>query len=183
MLSKRFLLRLVTEGHVHGWDDPRMPTISGLRRRGYPADGIRDFAESIGVSKADSVVEIGQLEHAVRDVLNREAPRRFGVIDPFKLVIDNYPAGQSRAGRGGQQPRGSGSRHALSAVLARAVDRARRLRREPAAQVLPACRRVRKCACAAAYFVTCTDVVKDSSGNVVEVHATYDPNDTRRRCT
>ena len=94
VMSKRILRQLVTEGHVKGWDDPRMPTISGMRRRGYPAEGIREFATIIGVSKADSVIEIGQLEHAIRDVLNRTAPRRFAVLDPVKVVIDNYPDGQ-----------------------------------------------------------------------------------------
>ena len=94
VLSKRVLLRLVNEGHVRGWDDPRMPTISGLRRRGFPAEGIRDFAAMVGVAKADSVVEVGMLEHAVRNVLNRTAPRRFAVLDPLKVVIENYPEGQ-----------------------------------------------------------------------------------------
>ena len=97
VLSKRVLLRLVNEGHVRGWDDPRMPTISGLRRRGFPAEGIRDFATEIGVSKADSVHEIELLEHSVRSVLNRTAPRRFGVLDPLKVVITNYPEGQSES--------------------------------------------------------------------------------------
>ena len=94
VLSKRVLKRLVDEGHVRGWDDPRMPTISGLRRRGFPAEGIRDFATEIGVSKADSVHEIELLEHSVRSVLNRTAPRRFGVLDPLKVVITNWPEGQ-----------------------------------------------------------------------------------------
>jgi len=94
VLSKRVLLRLVGEGHVRGWDDPRMPTISGLRRRGFPAEGIRSFATEVGVSKNDSVVEVGVLEHAVRDVLNRTAPRRFGILDPLRVVIENYPEGQ-----------------------------------------------------------------------------------------
>ncbi|MFL5670148.1 MAG: glutamine--tRNA ligase, partial [Chloroflexota bacterium] len=91
VMSKRVLRQLVAEGHVKGWDDPRMPTISGMRRRGYPAEGIREFATTIGVSKADSVIEIGQLEHAIRAVLNRTAPRRFAVLDPLKVVIENYP--------------------------------------------------------------------------------------------
>ena len=95
VLSKRVLLRLVNEGHVRGWDDPRMPTIRGLRRRGFPAEGIREFAMMVGVSKADSVIEYGQLEHAVRQVLNRTAPRRFGVLDPLKVVITNWPDGPS----------------------------------------------------------------------------------------
>src|SRR5262249_3039286 len=94
VLSKRVLLRLVTEGHVRGWDDPRMPTISGLRRRGFPAEGIRDFATMVGVAKAASTAEYGMLEYAVRNVLNRTASRRMGVLDPLKVVIDNYPEGQ-----------------------------------------------------------------------------------------
>ncbi len=94
VLSKRFLLKLVSEGFVRGWDDPRMPTISGLRRRGFPAEGIRNFAAEIGVAKADSVHEMALLEHTIRDVLNRTAPRRFGVLDPLKVVIENYPEGQ-----------------------------------------------------------------------------------------
>ena len=94
VLSKRFLLRLVNEGHVRGWDDPRMPTISGLRRRGFPAEGIREFATMVGVAKADNVVEVEMLEHCVRDVLNKKASRRFGVLDPLRLVIDDYPEGK-----------------------------------------------------------------------------------------
>src|SRR5450756_2550605 len=94
VLSKRVLLKLVNEGFVRGWDDPRMPTISGLRRRGFPAQGLREFAVMIGVAKADSVVEVGQLEFAVRGVLNRTAPRRFAVLDPVRVVIENYPEGQ-----------------------------------------------------------------------------------------
>jgi glutaminyl-tRNA synthetase len=85
ILSKRFLLRLVQEGRVRGWDDPRMPTIAGLRRRGYPAEGIRDFAAAIGVSKADSTVELARLEYHVRRVLNRDAQRRMAVLDPLKV--------------------------------------------------------------------------------------------------
>ena len=94
VLSKRFLLRLVQDGRVSGWDDPRMPTIAGMRRRGYPAEAIRDFAAMIGVAKADSTVEIGQLDHCVRAVLNRTAPRRFGVLRPLRVTIVNYPEGQ-----------------------------------------------------------------------------------------
>ena len=94
VLSKRVLLRLVSEGHVRGWDDPRMPTLSGIRRRGFPAEGVRDFASMIGVARADSVVEVEMLEHAVRNVLNRTSLRRFAVLDPIKVVIENYPEGQ-----------------------------------------------------------------------------------------
>src|SRR5674476_1300323 len=87
VLSKRVLLRLVNEGLVRGWDDPRMPTLSGLRRRGFPAEGIRDFAAVIGVAKSDSVVEVGQLEHAAKAGLNRKAVRRFAVLNLLKVVI------------------------------------------------------------------------------------------------
>jgi glutaminyl-tRNA synthetase len=94
VLSKRFLLRLVEDGRVHGWDDPRMPTIAGMRRRGYPAEGIRDFAAAIGVSKAASTVELARLEYHVRQVLNRDALRRMAVLDPLKVTITNYPEGE-----------------------------------------------------------------------------------------
>ena len=95
VLSKRFLGRLVTEGHVRGWDDPRMPTVSALRRRGYPPEGLRNFLDVIGVgSKGKTAVEIEMLEHEVRDVLNRDSARRFAVLRPLKLVIENYPEGQ-----------------------------------------------------------------------------------------
>ncbi len=94
VLSKRFLKRLVDEGRVRGWNDPRMPTIAGLRRRGYPAEGIRDFARAVGVSKADSTVELARLEYHARQVLNRDAQRRMAVLDPLKVVITNYPEGQ-----------------------------------------------------------------------------------------
>src|SRR6266704_3704695 len=94
VLSKRFLLRLVNEGRVRGWDDPRLPTLSGMRRRGFPPEGIREFARMIGLAKRESVVDYAALEHSVRAVLNRAAPRRFAVLDPLKVVIDNYPEGK-----------------------------------------------------------------------------------------
>src|SRR5687767_10902855 len=93
--SKRKLLELVKGGHVRGWDDPRMPTISGMRRRGYPARAIREFWEAVGVARRENTIAIERLEHHVRDVLNRTAPRVMGVLDPLKVVIENYPAGQS----------------------------------------------------------------------------------------
>jgi glutaminyl-tRNA synthetase len=95
VLSKRFLGRLVTEGYVRGWDDPRMPTVAALRRRGFPPQGVREFLDMVGVGgKGQSAVEIEMLEYAVRDVLNREALRRFAVLRPLKIVIENYPEGQ-----------------------------------------------------------------------------------------
>src|SRR6478609_1634744 len=104
VMSKRVLRRLVTEGHVKGWDDPRMPTISGMRRRGYPAEGIRSFATEVGVAKDNSVHEYAMLEHSIRDVLNRTAPRRFGVIDPLKVAIENWPEGSFETMTVGNNP-------------------------------------------------------------------------------
>jgi glutaminyl-tRNA synthetase len=174
VLSKRVLLRLVTEGHVRGWDDPRMPTISGLRRRGFPAEGIRDFAALIGVSKNDSVVEIEALEHAVRDVLNRTAPRRFAVLDPLKVVIDNYPEGQVEEIDAVNNPEDP-------SAGTRKVPFARELwieRDDFMEEPLPKFFRLapgREVRLRSAYFVTCTEVVKDASGAVTGLRCTYDP--------
>ncbi len=163
VLSKRVLLRLVNEGHVRGWDDPRMPTLSGMRRRGFPAEGIRDFAAMVGVARADSVVEVEMLEHAVRNVLNRTSLRRFGVLDPLKVVIENYPEGQVEE----------------MEVLNNPEDESAGTRRVPFSRELwierddfmedppkkffrlaPG----REVRLRAAYFVTCTEVVKDADG-------------------
>ncbi|MFL5672433.1 MAG: glutamine--tRNA ligase, partial [Chloroflexota bacterium] len=104
VMSKRFLLRLVQAGTVRGWDDPRMPTISGMRRRGYPAEGIVAFATEVGVAKDSAIHEYAMLEHSIRDVLNRSAPRRFGVIDPLKVVIENWPEGNAETMTVGNNP-------------------------------------------------------------------------------
>ncbi len=174
VLSKRFLLRLVEEGHVRGWDDPRMPTIAGLRRRGFPAEGIRDFAALVGVARSDSVIEVGQLEFAVRGVLNRTAQRRFGVLDPVKVVITNYPEGQLEQVEVPNNPEDAGAG-------TRAVDFGRELwierddfQEEPAPKFfrLAPGREVRL---RSAYFVTCTEVVKDADGRISEIRCTYDP--------
>jgi glutaminyl-tRNA synthetase len=174
VLSKRALLRLVNEGHVRGWDDPRMPTISGLRRRGFPAEGIREFVAMIGVAKADSVVEFGQLEFAVRGVLNRTAPRRFAVLDPLKVIIENYPTGQSEEVEVPNNPEdpAAGSRKVeFSGELWIERDD---FMEEPAPKFfrLAPGREVRL---RAAYFITCNEVVKDAARNVVELRCTYDP--------
>ncbi|MEP7378294.1 MAG: glutamine--tRNA ligase/YqeY domain fusion protein [Chloroflexota bacterium] len=174
VLSKRFLLKLVSEGRVRGWDDPRMPTISGMRRRGFPAEGIRDFATEVGVAKNDSVHEIELLEHSIRNVLNRTAPRRFGVLDPVKVVIENYPEGQTEELEVPNNPEdpSAGSRK---------VEFARELwierddfMEEPAPKFfrLAPGREVRL---RAAYFVTCNKVVKDGAGRITELRCTYDP--------
>ncbi len=174
VLSKRFLLRLVNDGHVRGWDDPRMPTISGMRRRGYPAEGIRDFATMVGVAKANTVIEIGQLEHAVRNVLNRTALRRFAVLDPLKVVVENYPAGQVETLEVPNNPEDS-------AAGDRPVEFSRELwierddfMEEPPPKFfrLAPGREVRL---RAAYFITCQSVVHDADGKIVELRCTYDP--------
>jgi glutaminyl-tRNA synthetase len=174
VLSKRFLLRLVSEGHVRGWDDPRMPTISGLRRRGFPAEGIRNFATAVGVAKADSVHEMALLEHEVRDVLNRTAPRRFGVLDPLKVVITNYPVGTTESLPVVNNPEdpSAGTRQVefgrelwIERDDFMEVPAPKFFRLAPGREV-----RLRN-----AYFVTCTDVVKDPDGRIVELRCTYDP--------
>ncbi len=174
VLSKRVLLKLVNEGHVRGWDDPRMPTIAGIRRRGFPAEGIRDFAAMIGVAKADSVVEFGQLEYAVRGVLNRTSPRRFGVLNPLRVVIENYPESTSELMDVVNNPEDA-------SAGTRKVEFGRELwierddfMEEPPPKFfrLAPGREVRL---RSAYFVTCTSVVKDDAGNVVELRCTYDP--------
>ncbi len=174
VLSKRVLVRLVNEGHVRGWDDPRMPTISGLRRRGFPAEGIRDFVAMIGVGKADSIVEVQMLEHAVRDVLNRTALRRFAVLRPLKLVIENYPEGQVEEMDAVNNPEdaSAGSRK-LPFTRELWIEREDFMEDPPKKffRLAPG----REVRLRYAYFVTCTDVVKDADGEIVELRCTYDP--------
>ena len=175
VMSKRRLLELVKTGAVRGWDDPRMPTIAGLRRRGVPAEAIREFCRRIGVSKTESVVDIALLEHCVREFLNKVAPRVMGVLRPLKLVIDNYPAGQVEPMEAINNPEdpSAGTRQVpFGKVLYIEQDDFRETpppkywRLYPGNEV-----RLRY-----AYFVKCAGCVKDAAGRVVEVHATYDPN-------
>jgi len=174
VLSKRVLLRLVNEGHVRGWDDPRMPTISGLRRRGFPAEGIREFASMIGVAKADSVVEMGMLEHAVRDVLNRTALRRFAVLDPLKVVIENYPGGQVEEMEVVNNPEDPAAGTRMVPFTREMWIERDDFMEEPPTKFfrLAPGREVRL---RSAYFVTCREVVKDAAGTIVELRCTYDP--------
>ena len=177
VMSKRVLLRLVNEGHVRGWDDPRMPTLSGLRRRGFPAEGIRDFVAMVGVAKTDSVVEVEMLEHAVRNVLNRTAARRFAVLDPLKVVIENYPEGrveEMEVTNNPEDPSAGVRRLPFTRELWIERDD---FMEEPVRKFfrLAPGREVRL---RSAYFVTCREVVKDDAGKVVELRCTYDP-DTR----
>jgi glutaminyl-tRNA synthetase len=174
LMSKRRLLRLVQEGHVSGWDDPRMPTISGLRRRGYPPEAIRDFCDQIGVGRSNSVVDIALLEHCVRQDLNRRALRKMAVLHPLRLVIENYPQDQVEEMEAVNNPEdpGVGTRKVpFSRVLY--IERGD-FREDPPKKFyrLAPGREVRL---RYAYFVTCTDVVKDENGEVVEVRCTYDP--------
>jgi glutaminyl-tRNA synthetase len=174
VLSKRVLLNLVNEGHVRGWDDPRMPTISGLRRRGFPAEGIRDFVTMIGVAKADSVVEIGLLEYAVRNVLNRTAPRRFAVLDPLKVVIENYPEGQTEeieVPNNPEDPEAGTRRVGFSRELW--IERDDFMEEPPPKffRLAPG----REVRLRSAYFVTCQSVVRGPNGEIAELRCTYDP--------
>jgi glutaminyl-tRNA synthetase len=174
VLSKRFLLKLVNDGRVRGWDDPRMPTISGIRRRGFPAEGVRDFAATIGVARNNGVVDVAMLEHCVRNVLNRASLRRFAVLRPLKVVIENYPEGQVEdldAVNNPEDPSAGTRKVPFSRELW--IEREdfmedppkRFFRLAPGREV-----RLRY-----AYFVTCRDVVKDAAGEIVELRCTYDP--------
>ncbi len=174
VLSKRRLIRLVEEGHVAGWDDPRMPTLAGLRRRGYTPESIRSFCKRIGVSKAESVVDVALLENAAREHLNRTAPRVMGVLRPLKVVIENYPEGKSEEMevRNNPEDESAGTRKVpFSKVLY--IEREDFLEDPPKKffRLAPG----REVRLRAAYFVTCTSVVKDGDGEVTEVRATYDP--------
>ena len=118
VLSKRVLVGLVRGGHVKGWDDPRMPTLAGLRRRGVPPEAIRDFVRRTGVAKANSVVEVPMFEHSIRELLNKTALRRMAVLRPLKVVIENYPEGKERRARSRQSSRRSGGGHAADSLRA-----------------------------------------------------------------
>ena len=174
VLSKRFLLKLVNEGRVRGWDDPRMPTISGIRRRGFPAEGVRNFAALIGVAKSASVVDYAMLEHCVRDVLNRDALRRFAVLRPLKVVVENYPVGQVEeleAVNNPEDPKAGTRKVRFSRELL--IEREDFMEDPPKKfyRLAPG----REVRLRYAYFLTCREVVKDSRGEVVELRCTYDP--------
>ena len=174
VMSKRKLLELIEEGHVSGWDDPRLPTLMGLRRRGYPPEAIRRFCEHIGVAKRDSVVEVNLLEHFVRENLNASAQRVMAVLRPLRVVITNYPEGQVEELQAVNNPEdpAMGSRAVpFSRVLYIERDDFREdppkkyFRLAPGQEV-----RLRY-----AYIIRCVDVVKDEQGEIVEVRCTYDP--------
>ena len=174
VLSKRRLLALVEDGHVSGWDDPRMPTLAALRRRGYTPEAIRNFCERVGVAKRDITVDLALLEHCVREDLNQRAPRVMAVLHPLKVVIDNYPEGMTEEFDAVNNPEdaGMGTRKVpFSRVLYIERDD---FREDPPRRFfrLAPGREVRlRYAC----YITCVDVVKDENGDVVELHCTYDP--------
>ena len=174
VMSKRKLLELVEDGHVSGWDDPRMPTIAGLRRRGYTPEAIRDFCERIGVAKADAMVDVAVLEHCLREDLNRRANRVMAVLRPLKLVIENYPEGQveeMEAINNPEDPAAGTRRVPFSRVLYIEADDFREVPPKKYYRLAPGVEvRLRY-----AYLVTCTGVVKDERGQIVEVRCTYDP--------
>lgn len=174
VMSKRKLLRLVEEKHVSGWDDPRMPTIAGLRRRGYTPASLRNFAERVGVAKRENVIDVGLLEFCAREDLNRTAPRVMGVLRPLRVVIENYPAGESEEFATPNNPEDAsmGTRNVpFSGVVY--IERDDFMEEPPKKffRLAPG----REVRLRSAYFITCTGVVKDGDGNVVELRATCDP--------
>jgi glutaminyl-tRNA synthetase len=174
VLSKRVLTLLVRDGHVKGWDDPRMPTIAGLRRRGVPAEAIRDFVKRIGVAKANSVVDVGMFEFSLREALNKSAMRRMAVLRPLKLVIENYPDGQEEeleAANHPDKPEAGGRKIKFSRELYIEAEDfmesppKKFFRLSPGKEV-----RLRY-----AYFIICKEVKKNAAGDIVELRCTYDP--------
>jgi glutaminyl-tRNA synthetase len=174
VLSKRKLLRLVQGGHVKGWDDPRMPTLSGLRRRGYTPEAIRDFCDRIGVAKKDSMVDIALLEHCLREDLNKRAPRVMGVLRPLRVVIENYPEGRVEdvAGVNNPEDPSAGTRTVpFSRVLYIEQDDFRENPPPKYYRLAPG----REVRLRYAYLLKCVGEVKDAQGDVVELKCTYDP--------
>ena len=174
VLSKRKLIRLLEEGYVRGWDDPRMPTIAGLRRRGYTPSAIRDFCEEVGVGKVKGVVDLHKLEYHIRQDLNKTAPRVMAVINPLKVVIENYPDGQVEQMEAINNPEDESAGTRLtpfSKVLY--IERDDFMEDPPRKffRLAPG----REVRLRYAYFITCTDVIKDADGNVVELRCSYDP--------
>lgn len=174
MMSKRRLLKLVQDKHVSGWDDPRMPTISGMRRRGYTPEGLRNFASRQGVSKTNGITELAQLEYYIREDLNKRALRVMGVLQPLKLVIDNYPEDlveHMQAVNNPEDPSAGTRTVPFSKVLYIEQDDFREVPPKQYYRLSPG----REVRLRYGYFVTCTSVVKNDAGEVIEVHCTYDP--------
>jgi len=174
IMSKRKLLQLVKEGYVNGWDDPRMPTICGLRRRGYTAASLRNFAETVGVAKRDNIIDVSLLEHCVREDLNKTAIRTMAVLDPVKLIIDNYPENQEElldAVNNPEDPE-AGTR---KVPFTKELWMERADFREDADKKFYRLTIDREVRLKYAYIIKCTHIVKDDAGNITEIHCTYDP--------
>jgi len=174
MMSKRKLRQLVEEGRVHGWDDPRMPTLSGMRRRGYTPEAIRNFVTAAGVSRTNGIVELAMLEHFVREDLNKHSLRVMAVLRPLKVIIDNYPENQAEEMDAVNNPEdaSAGTRKVpFSRVLYIEHDDFREVPPKGYFRLSPG----REVRLRYGYFITCTSVLKDENGEVVEVHCTYDP--------
>src|SRR5579883_2144776 len=174
VLSKRVLTGLVRERHVSGWDDPRMPTLAGLRRRGVPPAAIRDFVKRIGVAKANSMVDVGMFEHSVREVLNRTALRRMAVLNPLKVVIENYPEGPGEMLEAVNHPDdASAGTRPIRFTRELYVEREDFMETPPKKffRLSPG----REVRLRYAYFITCREVVKNADGEVTELRCTYDP--------
>ena len=174
VMSKRKLLKLVQENYVSGWDDPRMPTLSGLRRRGYSPEAIREFADRIGVAKTNSTVDFALLDHTLREDLNKRAIRMMAVLNPLKVIIDNYPEGQVEEMDAVNNPEdeSAGSR---KIPFSREIYIEREDFREEANRKWFRLKPGKEVRLKHAYYITCTDVIKDASGEITELHCTYDP--------
>ena len=175
IMSKRKLKRLVDEGHVDGWSDPRMPTISGLKRRGYTPESIKHFSDEIGVTKRDTVVDVAKLENALREDLNKRAPRVMGVLDPIKVVITNYPEGdiENLDAKNNPEDESAGKRK-ISFSKEIFIERNDFMEDPPKKYFrLSLGKEVRL---KFAYYITCTEVIKNEKGEISEIHCTYDPN-------
>jgi len=174
VVSKRKLLRLVEEGHVRGWDDPRMPTIAGLRRRGYTPASIRNFADRVGIAKRENVIDVALLEFSVREDLNKTAPRVMGVVDPLRVVIENYPEGKTESFETANNPEDpSGGTRSVPFSRVIYIEREDFMEDPPKKffRLAPG----REVRLRSAYFITCSGVKKDAAGNIIELRATYDP--------
>jgi len=174
IMSKRKLKQLVDENHVDGWDDPRMPSISGLRRRGYTPESIRNFAEDLGVTKRDSIIDVIRLENALREDLNKRAPRVMGVLDPLKVIITNYPEGTTEMLEAINNPEDpSAGKREIPFSRELYIEQSDFMEDPPKKFFrLGPGREVRL---RYAYFITCQEVIKDENGNIVELQCTYDP--------
>ncbi len=174
LLSKRRLMQLVGEGHVTGWDDPRMPTISGMRRRGYPPEALRDFAARVGITKQDNVIEMALLEYCVREILNKAALRRMAVLKPLKVVIENYPEGQSEELDAINNPEDeTAGKRKVPFSRELYIERDDFMEDPPKKffRLAPG----REVRLRYAYFLTCNEVIKDAAGEVSELRCSYDP--------